>query len=141
MEAIAYRTVEKLNQHDIRCHHADGGFYTFVDFSKYRDVINQKLGTNSSTEFCRIMLEQTGVSLLSGGYFNTPEEGLNARLAYVDFNGEQVLNAMKSSPIEPSNMPKLNASQSYNKAFLDKHTPNCVEGIDKMCNWLESMRV
>jgi len=53
------------------------------------------------------MLEETGVSLLSGGYFNTPEEGLNARLAYVDFNGEQILNAMKQSPTEPSNMPKL----------------------------------
>lgn len=87
------------------------------------------------------MLEQTGVSLLSGGYFNTPEEGLNARLAYVDFNGEQILNAMKHQPTEPTNMPKLKKQDKYNKAFLDKHTPNCVEGIDKMCDWLEAMRV
>lgn len=136
LQSIGYRTVEKLNSHGVKCHQPDGGFYTFVDFSNYRDVINSKLGTNSSTDFCRIMLEQTGVSLLSGGYFNTPDQDLNARLAFIDFNGEQILSSMKTNPSEAANQPEL-AGAHYNPAFLNKHTPNCVEGVDKMCEWLD----
>lgn len=80
------------------------------------------------------------MSLLSGGYFNTPDEDLNARLAYVDFHGESILDAMKTKPDLDINKPKLKPTDNYNKEFLDHHTPNCVEGIDKMCEWLESLK-
>ena len=45
------------------------------------------------------MLEQTGVSLLAGGYFNSDDDNnFCGRLAFVDFTGEDVLNYMKENP-------------------------------------------
>tara|TARA_B110001450_G_C17344260_1_gene368788 strand:- start:6 stop:314 length:309 start_codon:yes stop_codon:yes gene_type:complete len=93
LEAVGFRTTEKLLKHDVRVHYPEGGFYVYPDFSNYKEAINTKLGTNSSIEFFKIMLEQTGVSLLAGGYFNSADEGnFCGRLAFIDFNGEEVLN-------------------------------------------------
>ena len=86
------------------------------------------------------MLDETGVSLLSGGYFNTDDTGLNARLAFVDFDGDSILKAMREQSEQSSNKPKLSPSDHYNMEFLEKHTPKCVEGIDRLCEWLDKLR-
>ena len=89
LEAVGNRTTKKLLEHGVKVHYPEGGFYVYPDFSNYKEAINSKLGTNSSIEFFKIMLEQTGVSLLAGGYFNSPDENnFCGRLAFVDFNGE-----------------------------------------------------
>lgn len=45
------------------------------------------------------MLEQTGVSLLAGAYFNSHDEGnFCGRLAFVDFVGSEALDYMKAHP-------------------------------------------
>jgi aspartate aminotransferase len=97
------------------------------------------LGTDSSTEFCKILLNETGVSLLSGGYFNTSDRGLNARLAFVDFDGAASLHEVQRYPFWESNQPRIGTNK-YNMEFLDKHAPNCVQGIDKMCSFFDYLR-
>ena len=40
--------------------------------------------------------------MLAGGYFNSSDENnFCGRLAYIDFNGEEVLNYMKHNPNVP----------------------------------------
>lgn len=57
LEAVGNRTTKKLLEHDIKVHYPEGGFYVYPDFSNYKEAINTKLGTNSSKEFFKIMLE------------------------------------------------------------------------------------
>ena len=53
------------------------------------------------------------MSLLAGGYFNSADEGnFCGRLAFIDFNGEEVLNEIKTNP-----------NVTLDERFLATHTP------------------
>lgn len=119
----------RLQQHGVKIHAPQGGFYLFPDFSNYKEQINTKLGTNSSIELCKILLEQTGVALLAGGYFNQSDEIFAARLAFVDFNGAEALDHLKKNP-----------NADLNDAFIEKFAPNVFEGINKLCTWLDDLK-
>lgn len=68
--------------------------------------------------------------MLAGGYFNSPDDNnFCGRLAYIDFEGEEVLNYLKQNP----NVP-------LDDKFLANKTPQCVEGIDKLCAWLDNLK-
>ena len=50
--------------------------------------------TATSRELCERLLVETGVAILPGHEFGRPAEELTARLAYVNFDGEQALEAV-----------------------------------------------
>lgn len=64
-----------------------GGFYAFCDFSGFHD----RFDAESSVEFAELVLEETGVAFLPGTAFGRPHTEWSARIAYVNFDGEQVL--------------------------------------------------
>lgn len=51
---------------------------------------------------------------------------LMARLAYVDFDGKAVLDALESYP----------ESSPLDEVFLKKYCGKVIEGIDRICNWI-----
>jgi aspartate aminotransferase len=68
---------------------AQGGFYLFVDFSKFKEKF-KRLGITTSEKLTEVLLESCGVALLPGSAFGMPVDSLTARLAFVDFEGEQI---------------------------------------------------
>ncbi|MBT8233048.1 MAG: pyridoxal phosphate-dependent aminotransferase [Saprospiraceae bacterium] len=105
----------RLDQTKMKFHPSAGGFYIFLEFNK--DFYKY----DSSIKLCNDLLSDTGVALLAGTHFGMSDEYLSARLAYVDFNGEEKLNRLKNSYLEDN---IINLEQSH-----------LMIATDKMNNW------
>ncbi len=90
---------ERLTQAEVAVHPPEGGFYLFPDFSNQARRLN-RAGIQTSGALCARLLEDTGVALLPGEAFGMPPEHLCARLAYVEFDGAQVLEASRETGLD-----------------------------------------
>ncbi|WP_192036932.1 pyridoxal phosphate-dependent aminotransferase [Halomonas sp. YLGW01] len=93
---IGQWAAHELDAAGIRTHAPDGGFYLYPDFEAHREAL-AKRGITSGSELTQALLEECGVALLPGSAFGAPAERLTARLAYVDFDGEILLDT--SGPV------------------------------------------
>jgi len=84
----------RLRKANIPTAEPEGGFYLFPDFSEHREKLAAR-GITSSAELSRRLLHEAGVALLPGSDFGMPNQALNMRLAYVDFNGADSLQTGK----------------------------------------------
>ena len=105
--------------HGIRAHPPQGGFYLLLDFSPFAESL-AKRGLTADRWLCERLLAETGVALLPGSAFGISPDALTARLAYVDFDGEAMLN---------------------DEAGLDDgkvrfYAAKMLAGIDKLGDWL-----
>jgi aspartate aminotransferase len=82
-----------------------------------------------SPEFCRRLLEQTGVAVLPGRDFGQPEEEFTVRIAYVNFDGAKALTAAKRIPED----------QLLNDAFLNRYCKEPIMAMKRLSNWLNSL--
>lgn len=108
---------DTLRQAGVDVHEAEGGFYLFPSFEGFREELVAR-GLRTSEEFTAALMADTGVALLPGSAFGMPAESLTARLAFVDFDGEQIMNRDTRAP--------------------DFGTVR--QGIDALCAWLEALR-
>lgn len=80
---------DNLNSERIKMIPAGGGFYGLLEFNpvvfKYKE----------SQSLCRDLLNETGVAVLYGSAFGMANSYLSARLAFVDYDGETLLNTSK----------------------------------------------
>lgn len=116
LQHAARLTTTRLQAVGVKVHMSDGGFYLFPDFEPFRAALKQK-GINTSAEFTEVVLRETGVALLPGTAFGMAPEHLSARLAFVDFDGQAVLNGEDYSVV----FDKLEA------------------GVNSLANWLQKL--
>ncbi len=107
----------RLNAAGVRTHAPDGGFYLFPDFAEHRQRLAAR-GITTSAGLTRRLLDEAGVALLPGSAFGCPAEQLTVRLAYVDFEGGELL----ASSGEVMGTPALSQTQA---------------GIEAIIAWLE----
>jgi aspartate aminotransferase len=105
-----------LQKFDIRVHYCLGGFYLFPDFSYYKQKLKNK-DISTSVELTTAIMDQLGVALLPGSAFGMHRRNLTARLAFVDFDGNQILDDTATD-------------MSFDKVK---------QGINKLCNWLDNL--
>ena len=70
------------------------------------------------------LLQDTGVAILPGSDFGRSAEELTARVAFVDFDGAQALQALADG-------------ETLDEAFLRRHAPRVVDGIEAMARWAQ----
>lgn len=78
---------------------------------------------------CETLLAETGVALLPGVDFGHQPEELLARLAYVDFDGQKVMEAVE----------KHYTDKKLNENFIREYCPNIWDGIQRIIDWLEKL--
>lgn len=100
-----------------------GAFYLFPSFESLREQLHAR-GIFTSVQLCEQLLQDTGVATLPGTDFGRPPDELCLRLAYVDFNGADVLAALTDSSIPDAD-------------FLEKHCANVMQAIREICHWLQ----
>lgn len=105
----------------------EGGFYLFPNFDKWKSGLNKR-GIHTSKAFCNALLEQTGVALLPGEAFGHRKEIFTARLSYIDFNGQELLQLLE-------NFPETKVDDS----FVEQNCPRIILAIKKMEEWLVSL--
>ncbi len=116
---------QSLAEMNIHCPKPEGGFYLFPNFEHYRTQLNKK-GINTSAELCKELLENTGVAVLPGSPFGRPETEFTARLAYVDFDGSQLLQVIA----ENENLDELS---------IDEHCPNIAGAMKELGRWVNTL--
>lgn len=99
-----------------------GGFYAFPDFSAHAARL-QASGIENSDVFCESLLEDTGVAVLPGTAFGRPEQEYSLRLAFVDFDGGPMLNALAVNGTE------------VDDDFLRQYAPSTVAGLERLSTW------
>ena len=115
LKVIADAVYKKFNTNNIQANKPEGGFYIMPDFT---NLLSHKF--KSSKEFCKSLLEETGVAVLPGTDFGFPEEKLLFRFSFVDFDGAQFLK------VEDKEISEDN---------LKNYAPKILEGIEKILDF------
>ena len=115
LKVIADAVYKKFNTNNIQANQPEGGFYIMPDFT---NLLSHKF--KSSKEFCKSLLEETGVAVLPGTDFGFPEEKLLFRFSFVDFDGAQFLK------IEDKEISEDN---------LKNYAPKILEGVEKILDF------
>ena len=79
------------------------------------------------SELCALLLKETGVAILPGASFGRDPKELTARISYVNFDGAQALAAVTQDEI--------------GEEFLRRHCGECLEAVERICSWVESVEV
>ncbi len=116
---------DKLIKTGVYAAYPEGGFYVFPDFTAFKDKFNS-IGITTGKQLCEKLLEETGVAILPGIAFGRPENELTARIAYVDFDGTRVINAVE----------KLKNGKEIDEGFLNMYCGNTIKAVDILCDWL-----
>ncbi len=126
LKALGQSLATRLRTSGVQLVDPKGAFYLFPDFGTHKDKLAAR-GIATSEDFCKKLLDDTGVAILPGSDFGRPASELTARLAYVDFDGTRSLAAAEQIP----------ADQPLDETFLKTNCRNCIEAIDKLCCWLK----
>lgn len=126
--ALGRRCAQTLSDAGISVLEPKGGFYLFPDFTDMRDTA-AKHGIMDSDTLCGRLLDETGVAILPGSVFERPSEELTARIAYVNFDGEKVLEAsMKHG--DDSALPR---------DFVRNWCPDTIEAVERVAEWTKKL--
>ncbi len=115
LKQVSEYCTDALNKASVKTHPCEGGFYLFPDFSKFKTQLNNN-NIYTSNDLTTAIMDATGVALLPGTAFGMKPESLTSRLAFVDFDGSQILNRS-----DEANFDQVK------------------QGIDNLCGWLESL--
>lgn len=118
----------RFDRWNITYPHPQGAFYIFPDFGFYREKLLEK-GITTSKQMCNRILDDTGVAMLPGSDFGRMPEEFSARIAYVDFNGRE---AMEAAPVLFQPEPNYDA-------FVENYCPKVVKAIEKLGLWLSEL--
>lgn len=124
LRALGRHVCRRLREVGADVNLPEGGFYLFPDFSGRRKELKAR-GIRDGLDLCEMLLEETGVALLPGSAFGRPEHELNARLAYVDFDGKKALKAAAAAP-----------RGELGVGFLRRHCARMMEGTERLCRWI-----
>ncbi|MFT6399318.1 MAG: aspartate aminotransferase, partial [Bradymonadia bacterium] len=102
-----------------------GGFYLWLDLSAHR-LAFEAIGIRTGAELCDRALEEVGVAFLPGAAFERPAAELTARVAYVDFDGAQALDAVATLP----------EGQLLDERFLESCCGPTVDGFRRLAGWI-----
>lgn len=116
---------KRLEDAKLDCVKPTGAFYLFPDFEAHRERLAGR-GIETSTQLVEHLLEETGVAILPGSDFGRDDSELTARLAYVDFDGEEALAQAKT----------VGRDVPLDDAFLRACCPRVTTAIERLCAWV-----
>ena len=127
LKSIGKYVYDELTKEKINCTLPEGGFYVLIGFENFQKVLNKR-DIKNSIDLAHHILTNYKVALLPGIDFYFDPKELIFRLAYVDFNGEKALKAVlkKEAIIDPE--------------FIEKYAPNVVRGLQKIVEFVATLR-
>ena len=127
LKAVGMYMYNNLKNIGVTMPKPEGGFYLFPNFNKWKSKLNKR-GIYTDKDFCNTLLEETGIALLPGEAFGLQEAHITARLSYVDFNGQELLQLLEKFP-----------KSKVDGSFVEQNCPRIVMATEKMKAWLASL--
>ena len=125
LKGISDYITSKLKDNDIDCTESPGAFYMMIGFNNFKKEINA-LGIYKGEQLANYLLDNFNVALLPASDFYFKEEELFFRLAFVDFNGEEVLKAYR-------------LNQTIDKKFIINYCPNIYGGVNEIIGFIKQL--
>ncbi len=127
LKAFATFVHESLTKAHIACTRPEGGFYLLIDFKNYKKKLHD-LKIDGAVSLAHHLLDQFDVALLPGtDFYFSPDEFI-FRLAYVDFNGKNVLAAYQKNKNIPLDLK-----------FIKTFAPNVFKGVQNIVRFVDSL--
>ena len=127
LETVGQYCASTLIDAGIKVRMPVGAFYIFPNFQPFEEILNERNIYDSKT-LCKQLLDDTGVALLPGSDFGRETKELSARLAYVNFNGNETLR--KSMELSKESVLTM---EHLSESVLD-----IINGINEIINWIKS---
>ncbi len=118
LRSVGNYVYNNLKSNKVLINPPQGAFYLMPEFP------NKKYKT--SEQLCKTILDETGVAMLPASDFGFSSKKMLTRLCYIDFDGDEFLNA----PIN---------GKMLDDKIIEKYAPNVVEGIKKLSNWAKNL--
>lgn len=115
----------KLKEVNIECTDPQGAFYMMIGFNKFKENINA-LGIYTSEQLSNYLLDNFRLALLPASDFYFNDEELFFRMAFVDFNGKEVLEAYRKN-------------SAINSEFVKNYCPNIFGGVNKILEFVKKL--
>jgi aspartate aminotransferase len=128
LKALAKYLVRRLTEIKVKIPMPQGAFYLFPDFGIYREKLAGR-GIYTSVEMCKALLEETGVAMLPGHDFGREPAELTARIAFVDFDGEQALQSVFRDYLD----------REIDESFILARSPRLVTAFDLIRDWFSGL--
>lgn len=125
LKSLCESILTRLTAAGVTVARPDGAFYMLPDFEPLRSRLEGR-GIHNGEQFCRKLLQETGVAILPGSSFGRPRQELTARMAFVDFDGAKALAAIEQLPGE----------QPLDDRFLRLNCERVMVAIDRLCDWI-----
>ena len=130
LRALGRHLASRLMEAGIRTARPRGGFYLFPDFRSKAKQLRAK-GIRTSPELCERLLDETGVATLPGSAFGRDPEELTVRISYVNFDGARALEGAGRAEA-------ADGSGELDEVFLREYCGDCLEAVDRICEWVDS---
>jgi aspartate aminotransferase len=122
---------EELNRiGGIKATEPDGGFYLFADFNELSDDFRKKGVKNSNGLGQSLISHPFHIATLTGDACLLRPEDFGARIAFVDYRGEEPYKKYRERP------PRTKSDENE---FVRTHAPRMVEGIEALKEYVSSM--
>jgi len=118
LKGVSYYIYSKFKEIGIECTEPQGAFYIMIGFNNFKDKI-KALAIYTSQQLSSYLLEHFDVALLPASDFYFNNHDLFFRLAFVDFNGQDVLKAYREN-------------KSIDETFIKHNCPNIFEGMKQI---------
>ena len=129
LKAIGTYCYKKMKETGIKIHQPQGAFYLFPSFSPFKGALERQ-GIKTNTMLCERILQDTGVATLPGASFGRPDSKFALRLAYVDFDGANVLAQAGAIALD----------EPLTEEFVEKNCPKISTGIERLCSWANDFK-
>ena len=96
-----------------------------IGFDNFKEAI-QSLNITTSIELAHYLLENYDVALLPGSDFGFQETELFFRLAFVDFDGENIMNSTQEDT-------------EIDKFYVQKNCPSVFRGVDQLVKFTKEL--
>ena len=116
---------DEFSKNNILCTQSRGAFYMMIGFDNFKEAI-QSLNITTSIELAHYLLENYDVALLPGSDFGFQETELFFRLAFVDFDGENIMNSTQEDT-------------EIDKFYVQKNCPSVFRGVDQLVKFTKDL--
>lgn len=120
---LGHTCADMLRSGGVEVAEPGGGFYLFPNFQPHRDKLKER-GITTDIQLCRYLLNDTGVAILPGSVFGCSPQDLTARIAYVDFDGKALLDALENGEV-------------CTHTLLQKYCSRVYDGMNRITAWLK----
>lgn len=125
LQGISSFIFDEFSNNNIQCTKSQGAFYMMIGFETFKEAI-QSLNINTSTELAHYLLENYDVALLPGSDFGFQDTELFFRLAFVDFDGENVMNlTQKDTEID--------------RSYVQENCPSVYRGVHQLIKFTKEL--